>query len=102
MHTTVHTQLTNALYHVTAPHYFVLSQRMSVPCWSAHHLSGARKSAGLINTESIQRRFTATLPGCKHLTYIESLKLIHIDSVKKADLRPNLSLHTKLSSDWLT
>ena len=41
---------------MTAPHCFVLSQRMSVPCWKT----------GLIKPiESIQRRFIAILPCCK-------------------------------------
>ena len=58
------------------------------------------KSAGLIKTiDSVQRRFTASVPGCEHPTYIEILKMLHIDSVENADLRPTLPLHTKLSSD---
>ena len=32
--------INNALDHVTAPHRFVLSQRMFVPCWNTHHLFG--------------------------------------------------------------
>ena len=44
--------------------------RAASPVWSP-------QSAGLIKTiESNQRRFTASLPGCKHLTYTERLKLL--------------------------
>ena len=55
------------------------------------------KSAGLIKTiESVQRRFTASLPGCKHLTCTERLKLLHIDSLDKRRLKADLAFTYKI------
>ena len=57
---------------------------------------------GFKTIESVQRRFTAIFKYCKHLTYVERLKLLHIDRLENADLTLTLPVHTKLSSDWLT
>ena len=46
--------------------------------------------------ESVQRRFTASLPGCKHLTYTEKLKLLHIDSLEKRGLKADLAFTYKI------
>ena len=60
------------------------------PVWSP-------QSAGLIKTiESVQRRFTATLSGCKHLTYTERLELLHIDRLEKRRLKADLAFTYKI------
>ena len=60
------------------------------PVWST-------QSTGLIKTiESVARRFTATLPGCKHLTYTERLTLLHIDSLEKHRLKADLAFTYKI------
>ena len=46
--------------------------------------------------ESVQRRFTASLPGCKYLTYTERLKLLHIDSLAKRRLKADLAFTYKI------
>ena len=59
------------------------------PVWSP-------QSACFIKTiESVQRRFTASLPGCIHLTYTERLKLFHIDSLEKRRLKTDLAFTYK-------
>ena len=100
VHTTVHMQLINPLYHVDGSRLLRAFTAYVRPLLEYASPVRSTKSAGLIKTiESVQRRFTASLPGCKYPTYIERLKLLHIDSLEKHRLIIMYLIATKRQSE---
>ena len=64
-----------------------INQHSKITCYNDKFTA-----TGLIQTiPSVQRRFAASLPCCKHLTYTKRLKLLHIDSLEKRRLKAHLA-----------